>query len=60
MALLGFLERIMGTLIYGGLELRVHASKANIVICFAFSLSYVTTALNAMPLFVLKPLILEL
>ena len=37
--------------LYGGLELRIHASKANIVICFAFSLSYVITALNAMPLY---------
>jgi len=49
----------MGTQLYGGLELRVHASKANIVICFAFSLSYVTTTLNVMPLF-FKPFILEL
>lgn len=57
--MLDFLERITGTLLYGGLELRVHTSKANIVICFAFSLSYVTTALNVMPLF-FKPFILEL
>jgi len=58
--MLGFLVRVMGTLLHGGLELRVHASKANIVMCFAFSLSYFTAALNAMPLFFFKSLILEL
>jgi hypothetical protein len=59
--MIGFLERIMGTLRYEALELPVYASKANIVMCFAFSFSYVTTALNAMPLFFFwKPLNLEL
>jgi len=54
------LKKIVGTLLYEGLELRVHASKANTLICYTFSLRYVTTALNAMPLFFSKSLIFEL
>jgi hypothetical protein len=46
-----FLERIMGTLRYGGLELHVQASKTNIIVSFAFSLCYVTSALATLPLF---------